>query len=318
MSAGLPAPADGGAGYRLADRLSIVLLTYNCAGRIGPTLDAILDAGVPVVAVDNASTDATVAVLRAREGVEVVVLDSNTGAAARNVGVEHARTPYVAFCDDDTWYERDGLVHAARLLDAHARLGLLTGRILVGMEESLDPISEEMAGSPLPETAGIPGAVLVSYMGGASIARRTAFLGVGGYDARFFMGGEEELVGWRLLRAGWEMRYVPEVVVHHLPSLANYSGMRTYGIRNTLWTSWLSLPAPAALSWTWHIVRNTRRDRILLQGLVMAARGAPWVAREREPVPARYQEMIRILRRGPSRARRFGSTGARPGPGSPG
>lgn len=319
MSEGpVPAAETGEEGYPLAERLSIVLLTYNCAARLGPMLDAVLRAGVPVVAVDNASTDGTVALLEERAGVTVVALAANTGAAARNIGVEHARTPYVAFCDDDTWYERAGLVHAARLLDAHARLGLLTGRILVGTGETLDAISEEMAASPLPETVGIPGAVLVSYMGGASVARRTAFLGVGGYDARFFMGGEEELVGWRLLSAGWEMRYVPEVVVHHLPSLANYGGMRTFGIRNTLWTSWLSLSAPAALSWTWHILRHTRRDRILLQGLVMAVRGAPWVAREREPLPARYQEMIRILRRGPSRARTFGSTEARPRPGSSG
>jgi GT2 family glycosyltransferase len=302
-----PASADTSEPYPLFHRVSIVLLTYNCAARLDPILDDILGAGVPVIAVDNASTDATVAVLQARAGVDVVALKENTGAAARNVGAEHARTPYIAFCDDDTWYERDGLVRAAQLFDAHERLGLLTGRILVGDDEVLDPISEEMAGSPLPESAGIPGAVLVSYMGGASVARRTAFLGVGGYDARFFMGGEEELVGWQLLRAGWEMRYVPDVVVHHLPSLANFGGMRTYGIRNSLWTSWLSLSAPAAASWTWHILRSTRKDRVLLRGLVMAVGGAGWVAREREPLPARYEAMIRMLRGRASRARRFGT-----------
>lgn len=148
----------------------------------------------------------------------------------------------------------------------------------------------------------------MSYMGGASLARVEAFLAVRGYDPRFFMGGEEELVGWRLLRDGWEMRYIPDVVVHHLPSLANYDGMRTYGIRNTLWTSWLSLSAPAALGWTWHVLRDTRKDRIFFQGLVMAARGLPWVAREREVLPAACEAMIRTLRRGPQGSRRFGSS----------
>lgn len=291
----------------LAERVTIVLLTYNCAARVDAMLDLILPAGVEVVAVDNASTDATVATLSARAGVRVVALATNTGAAARNVGVEHARTPYVAFCDDDTWYETAGLAHAADLFDAHPNLGLVTGRILVGEQDELDAISAEMADSPLAATGGVGGAVLVSYMGGASVARASAFLGVGGYDPRFFMGGEEELVGWRLLRAGWEMRYVPEVVVHHLPSLANHLGMRTYGIRNTLWTSWLTLSAPAALSWTAHIVRQTPKDRILLQGLVMAVRGLPWVARERDVMPPRYEAMIRTLRRGPQRARRFGT-----------
>lgn len=295
------------AGQLPASQVTIVLLTYNCASRLDGLLDAIMGAGVPVVAVDNASADDTVSVLQRRPGVEVVALTENIGAAARNVGVERAATEFVAFCDDDTWYEPAGLAHAAQLLATHDRLALITGRILVGTEETLDPISAEMASSPLPETAGIPGAVLVSYMGGASICRRSAFLAVGGYDRRFFMGGEEELVGWRLLAAGWEMRYVDDVVVHHLPSLANYSGMRTYGIRNTLWTSWLSLSAPAALSWTWHVLRDTRKDKILLQGLVMAARGSHWIARERSVLPPRCEQLIRILRRGPQGARRFGS-----------
>ena len=292
----------------LADDVTVVLLTYNCAARIDTVLDRILESGVPVIAVDNASTDDTVATLSARAGVRVVALPHNIGAAARNIGVEQAGTPYVAFCDDDTWYETAGLMHAVALFAAHPRLGLITGRILVGVEEQLDPISAEMATSPLPATGGVPGAVLVSYMGGASLARVEAFLAVRGYDPRFFMGGEEELVGWRLLRDGWEMRYITDVVVHHLPSLANYDGMRTYGIRNTLWTSWLSLSAPAALGWTWHVLRDTRKDRIFVQGLVMAARGLPWVAREREVLPAACEAMIRTLRRGPQGSRRFGSS----------
>ncbi len=292
----------------LAEQVTVVLLTYECAARIDAMLDLIQTAGVEVVAVDNASTDETVALLTRRPGVRVVALPTNIGAAARNVGVQAARTPYVAFCDDDTWYERAGLEHAAAAFDAHPRLGLVTGRILVGPEEELDAISQEMAESPLPATGGVPGAVLVSFMGGASVARADAFLAVGGYDPRFFMGGEEELVGWQLLRAGWEMRYDPDVVVHHLPSLANYHAMRSFGIRNTLWTSWLSLSVPAALSWTAHIVRKTPKDAILLRGLAMAVRGLRWVLRERDVLPARHEAMIRELRRGPQRSRRFGTT----------
>ena len=85
----------------LADRLSVVLLTYNCAHRLPPILDRLTDLGLPVIAVDNASTDGTAAVISARGGIELVTLDRNVGAAGRNVGLQRARTPYVAFCDDD-------------------------------------------------------------------------------------------------------------------------------------------------------------------------------------------------------------------------
>ena len=43
------------------------------------------------------------------------------------------------------------------------------------------------------------------------------------------MGGEEETLAWPLARAGWEMRYVDDVVVHHEPSLANVASLRSHG-----------------------------------------------------------------------------------------
>ena len=150
-----------------------------------------------MIAVDNASADDTVDRLREWPEITVVRLPRNIGAAARNDGARRATTPYVAFCDDDGWYEADGLRVAVALLDRHPALALVNARILVGEEGRLDPISAEMADSPLPEEAGIPGSVLLSFMAGAVVVRRSAFLGVGGYHPRFFLGGEEETVSIR-------------------------------------------------------------------------------------------------------------------------
>ncbi len=57
----------------------VVLLTYNCAQRIAPVLDHLLALGVPVIAVDNASTDGTAEVLRTRSGLQVAVMGENIG-----------------------------------------------------------------------------------------------------------------------------------------------------------------------------------------------------------------------------------------------
>ena len=295
-------------------RVTLILLTFNSAGWLERTLGHLLGTGLPVIAVDNASTDATPQLLArhaAAGDLTLIELAQNIGAAARNRGVEAAVTPYVAFCDDDTWYEPDGLVVAADLLDAHPRLALLTGRILVDDDQRLDPISAEMAASPLADRDGIPGAVLVSYMGGASVARRSAFLQVGGYDPRFFMGGEEETVGWHLLRAGWQQRYVEGVVVHHYPSLANFSRMGRFGVRNTLVTAWLHRPASSALAWTGHVIRHTHKDPALLRGLVMTLAAVPWISRERSVWAPGYEAQVRTLRSGrPSGARRYGTAKA--------
>jgi GT2 family glycosyltransferase len=281
----------------LRERVSIVLLTYNCGGRLIPILDRITTLDVPIVAVDNASTDDTVAVLEKYEQVEVVRLERNIGAAGRNVGLRHTTTPYVAFCDDDGWYEQDGLAHAADLLDAYPRLGLVNARILVGPENTLDPISAIMEDSPLLERHGIPGKVLLGFMAGAVVVRRSAYEQAGGYEGRFFIGGEEETLAFKLARLGWQMRYVPEVVMHHEPSVANAPHLRAYGLRNTLWNCWLHRRLGSALYYTWQVVADHPKTADWRRGLAAALRGAPWVLRERDPMDPELDAQLGVLDR---------------------
>lgn len=288
----------------LGDRVSVVLLTFNCAHRIQPILERLTALDVAVIAVDNASTDGTAAVLDRQAGVEVVRLASNIGAAGRNVGADHANTPYVAFCDDDGWFERAGLQLACDTFDQHPRLDLINARILVGDEERLDPISVEMAASPLVDRDGLPGTVLLSFMAGAVVMRAAAYRAAGGYDPRFFMGGEEETLSFKMAKSGSQMRYVPKVVMHHHPSLANAATLRAFGMRNTLWNAWLHRPIRSALKWTVFTLADTPKNRDFVRALRMAVLGLPWVLRERDPMAAELDAELKQLD-----ARRFAARG---------
>lgn len=279
----------------LADRLTVVLLTHDCAAWLPHTLDRLAELDLPVVAVDNASTDGTRELLAERPFVQLRALSTNTGAAGRNEGVRAALTPYVVFCDDDGWWERAGLERAVALLDAHPRLALVNARIVVGEECAPDPISAEMADSPLPETEGVPGTVLHSFMGGASVVRVQAYEQVGGYAPAFFIGGEEETLAHPLLREGWLMRYVDDVVMHHHPSQANFGRIRHFGIRNTLWNGWLHRPWRSALRWTGFVLRSSPRDAELVRGVGLALRGVPWVLARRRPLPDDVDAGLRTL-----------------------
>jgi len=279
----------------MVDRVTVVLLTYNCAHRLDEVLEHLLALGIPLIAVDNASVDGTAAALARREGVELIRLPENIGAAARNVGMRRATTPYVACCDDDGWYDADGLERAADLLDRHPALALVNARILVGPGEHLDPISAEMAESPLPDRHGLPGTVLMGYMAGAVVFRRSAYLGVGGYDERFFMGGEEETLSFRLLRAGWQLRYVPEVLMWHQPSQANVGAIRPYGMRNTLWNAWLHRPWRSALRWSVFVLLDRPHNRAWAQGVWWAVVGAGWVRRHRSVMSEELDADLRVL-----------------------
>ena len=70
----------------LARRLSVVLLTHNCAAWLPGTPDRLADLGLPVVAVDNASTDGTRERLARCPFVQLRALSANIGAAGRNEG----------------------------------------------------------------------------------------------------------------------------------------------------------------------------------------------------------------------------------------
>jgi GT2 family glycosyltransferase len=294
-------------------RTSVVILTRDRREALLPALDRhrALPERPRIVVVDDASTDGTAEAVRERHpDVEVIALQRPVGAAGRNVAMAAMDTPYVALSDDDSWWAPGALRRAADLLDRHPRLAVVNARILVGPQEREDEICREMAASPLPRAPGQPGAPLLSFVACAVVLRREAVLAAGGFSPRLGVGGEEELLGWDLAALGWQLSYVADVRVHHHPPPSGPGGRpgrRELGIRNTLWTTWLRRPAPAAARRTLALLRRVPADRVTARALAGALAGAPWVLRERRVSPPEVEAMRRRLddQQLRSRARRY-------------
>ncbi|MGY1711212.1 glycosyltransferase family 2 protein [Geodermatophilus sp. SYSU D00758] len=309
MTATQAAPA--GAGAQADPRVAVVVITHQRRDEALGALARLRD--LPerphVVLVDNGSTDGTAAAVAEHfPGVELVASPENLGAVGRNVGVARTGTPYVAFCDDDTWWDPGSLRAAADVLDAHPRLAVVTARILVEPAGTEDPIVPELRDSPVHGADWLPGPALGSFLAGASVVRRTAFDEVGGFSERLWLGGEEELMAGDLAAAGWELCYLEELTVHHRASRARDPHKRRRdGIRNTLWTTWLRRPLRPALRRTLHLLRTLPRDRVTAQGLLAAARGLPWVLRERQVLPPHAEARFAALEEAQrtSNARRY-------------
>ena len=292
-------------------RIGVVLLTHNRRDEATVAVGRLLD--LPerpaVIVVDNASGDGTADVVREKfPEVTVLALGHNLGAVGRNVGVRALTTPYVAFCDDDTWWDPGSLRRAADLLDAHPALAVITATILVEPGARDDPVNAELRESPVVGPSWLPGPALGSFLAGASVLRREAFLGCGGFSTRLWLGGEEELLAADLAAAGWELCHVPDMVVHHLPSRARDPHLRRrHGIRNTLWFTWLRRPVGRALRRTLFLARTVPRDRVSALAFLDALRGTPWVLRERRVLPPWAEVRFRALERAQreSRARRY-------------
>ena len=269
-------------------RVSVVMITWNRREEALRALERlrVLPERPAVFVVDNGSTDGTAAAIaEGHPWANLIASPTNLGAVGRNLGVEAAQTPYVAFCDDDTWWEPGSLRSGADALDAHPRLGVVTARIVVEPDGTVDPIVEELENSPVAGPDWLPGPALGSFLAGASIVRRAAYRQVGGFNERLWLGGEEELMAADLASAGWELCYLEDLLVHHQASVLRDPHLRRrHGIRNTLWFTWLRRPLPAALRRTRDVLASAPRDRITVAGVVDALRGAPWVFRERRPL----------------------------------
>jgi N-acetylglucosaminyl-diphospho-decaprenol L-rhamnosyltransferase len=291
--------------------VAVVVITRDRRGELLTNLARLRD--LPerprVLVVDNGSRDGTAAAVRdAHPWAELLVLPENVGAAGRNLAVERLTETYVAFADDDTWWEGGALTAAADLLDRHPAVAVVTATILVQPGGAEDPVVADMRVSPLPDEPGLPGHPLLSVLAGASVVRREAFLQVGGFEPRFVIGGEEELFSADLAAAGWALRHVPELVVHHAASSArDPHRRRADGLRNTLWFAWLRRPLPDAARRSWRTLAGAPRDRVTLYAVLEAARGLPWVLRDRRPLPGPVAAGLRLLdhQQTHSRARRY-------------
>jgi GT2 family glycosyltransferase len=278
----VPTPAD----------VTVVVASRN---RCADLLASLPRHEAPVVLVDNGSTDDTVAAVReAHPEVVLLTLQRNEGAHGRTLGVARAGTEFVAFADDDSWWAPGDLARAVEIMRAHPRLAVLNARILVGPEERLDPVCEEMAASPLGPFPDLPGPSLLGFVACGSVVRTEAFESVGGFDPVVRFPGEEERPALDLATAGWGMAYVDELTVHHHPSPRRHAPRRRQAAiwRSKLLTALMRLPVTDVIR---VLLEAARTGRPGLEGLVRALPDVPAALARRRPIPPQVRADRRLL-----------------------
>jgi GT2 family glycosyltransferase len=272
-------------------RITVVVATQN---RREELLRSLPRHEAPVLLIDNGSTDGTAQAVREQlPHVQVVEAGQNLGATARTIGVRRARTPYVAFADDDSWWAPGCLQRAVDLLDENPQVGLLTARILIGPQERLDPVSEQMGDDVLGPREDLPGPAVLGFLACAAAVRRDAYLQTGGFDDVIFFYGEEQKLALDLATNGWGLAYVPELVVHHHPSPARDPlARRRLAVRNDLLTALMRRPWPVVAR---QLVSSLRRESGERAGVLDAVPRVPRALARRRPVPGWLEAQVRTL-----------------------
>ncbi|SDY32645.1 mycofactocin system glycosyltransferase [Modestobacter sp. DSM 44400] len=175
-------------------------------------------AGCPVVVVDDGSAEpSAVAEVAHACGAGLVRYDSARGpAAARNAGLRRVRTAAVAFVDSDCvpvpgWLDRlSGHLADPRLAVVAPRITALAAGApgWVGRYEQVAS-ALDMGAQP----AAVAPRSAVSYLPSAALLARRSALG-DGFDDGMPVAEDVDLV-WRLVAAGWRVRYEPAAEVAH-------------------------------------------------------------------------------------------------------
>ncbi|MGW0497514.1 glycosyltransferase family 2 protein [Streptomyces sp. NPDC003007] len=285
-------------------RITVAVITRDRPASLLRTLDALaaLPERPPVIVVDNSRDDTTGRAVRGHPAVTRLLRPAaNTGAVGRNLAARQARTPYVAFSDDDSWWAPSSLGRAADLLDRHPRLGLLAARTLVGEEGAEDPLNAVLADSPLPGEPDLPGRPVLGFLGCASVVRREAFLDAGGFHPLLFFGGEETLLAYDLAAGGWGVVYEPSLCACHHPGDHGRGGRSALVRRNHVLTTCLRRPWPVALRAGADLALAAARDRPgARRALRETLERLPAALARRRTLPPHVEHAARLLDRQPA------------------
>lgn len=139
-------------------------------------------------------------------------LDKPDQYAARTAGIERAQGRYIAFPDDDCWYEPDTIDLVIHVFENSGADGLVgRWREVSGEKESKEGILlwEEARNFRSDGTSMI-----------TQFYRRDAVLAVGGFDTRmglgcWFGGGEDTDMLFSVIRKGMKVILAPRIVVRH-------------------------------------------------------------------------------------------------------
>lgn len=240
--------------------VSVIIVNYNTAEYLRECLASIyqwMDVATEVIVVDNASTDASVEMVKTQfPQVKLIQSEKNLGfGLANNVGVQHASQPYVFLFNSDAFLQMDTASSLLEYMQNHPEVKCVTPKVVLPKTFEIQPKTFGFAPSfwrilmqsvglnrlfkKLPFFNGTDGEfrwareMQVGWVSGVCmLMRREDFLKVGGFDARFFMYCEDVQLCLKLSKLGKIMLLDDFPIVHYGGASSKSIASK---VRNSVW-----------------------------------------------------------------------------------
>lgn len=325
-------------------KVTVVIVNWNGERFLERCLSALLAQTVvphEIILVDNASTDASLDIVRRFPSVRLLAQNENLGfSRGNNLAIEAAaaESEWIALLNPDAFVEPHWLeelllasrgnpvcdAFGSKLVNA-ADLAVLDG---AGDAYHVSGLVWRMGHGAPALSFSEQAREVFSPCAGAALYRRSALLDVGVFDEDFFCYVEDVDLGFRLRLAGYRCLYVPSSVALHVGSGTTggqHSDFSVYqGHRNLVWTYvknmpgvlfWIFLPLHLAMNLVVLVVFMLRgQGRTMLRAKWDAIKGLPKMWRKRQLIQSNRVATVRQIWRLmdkriiPARGRSVGKT----------
>lgn len=209
--------------------VSIYIPAYNASEFLARSIESILAQTLgpnEILVIDDGSKDATAKIASRYSRVRLIRHEKNRGlAAARNTAFQLARNELVASIDADCVADSAWLANLVSHMD-DPKLAGVGGRLIEGVQFS---IADRWRSAHLPQEWGpAPIRNPMFLFGANNLFRKSAILGIGGYDESMRINGEDADMCRRLRTQGWELAYDPTAKAMHMRHDSIHSILDTY------------------------------------------------------------------------------------------
>ncbi|MCF6355844.1 MAG: glycosyltransferase family 2 protein [Candidatus Polarisedimenticolaceae bacterium] len=301
-------------GFTASPSVSVIIVNWNSGEHLANCLNHLALQSVRpehIWVVDNASSDGSVAEIKAQDNLSVLAMDINLGfAEGNNCALSLCTTEYVALLNPDAFPEPDWLEKLLAAVVLHPDAAAFGSRQLcANRPELLDGMGDVYHISGLvwrdghgqqASTVSSTPCEIFSPCAAAALYQREALLEVGGFDKNYFCYVEDVDLGFRLRLAGYKAMVVPDAVVRHVGSATTggqHSDFSVYhGHRNLVWTYVKNMPG--FLFWVFlpfHLLLNVvslflfsakGQAGVIFRAKWDAIRGIPLMWRKRRAIQA--------------------------------
>ncbi len=216
--------------------VSVVVPVRNGADTIADCVDSLLALDFPsdrfeVLVVENASTDATPAILeRYADRVRLLHEPSLGPSHARNTGIHQARGEVIAFTDADCRVDPSWLTELVPALSGEG-VGMAGGPIFATRPcNYVERFGETIHDHERAITFCVPPYVIT----GNCAARKSTLQAVGGFDPAFLRSQDADL-SFRVSSAGHRLVFAGGAIVYHRNE-RTLRGLAREGFQHGLWT----------------------------------------------------------------------------------